>query len=199
MLFSIFPSYFPFLLFFLSCFRLFLFPFFIFCSICTVPDLETDRWKYYNCIIPGSCSALRFFLFLYMCLVLVQTKFQCPTTWTFCLRSFVMYRTKVIISLFEQQKLTSLNIRIASFLRVAAPCGFICLFLWVLYWFWQNFSVLRLKLSVWAALKGTGEITNMWKLTHEKPKLSILNIKIASSLRVAAPCGFFSFVCMCLV
>jgi hypothetical protein len=40
-----------------------------------------------------------------------------------------MYSTKVPISLFEQQKLTSLNIIIASFLRVAAPCVFsVCLY-----------------------------------------------------------------------
>ncbi len=90
----------------------------------TVPGLEIDRWKYYNCIIPESCSALRFFLFIFMCLVLVLTKFQRPRTWTFCLRGFVRYRTKVLISLFEKQKITSLNIRIASFLRVAAPWDF---------------------------------------------------------------------------
>jgi hypothetical protein len=35
-----------------------------------------------------------------------------------------MYRTKVLISNFEQQKLTSLNIRIASFLRVAETLRF---------------------------------------------------------------------------
>jgi hypothetical protein len=40
-----------------------------------------------------------------------------------------MYRTKVLISLFEQQKLTSLNIRIAAILRVAKPCGLsVCLY-----------------------------------------------------------------------
>jgi hypothetical protein len=33
----------------------------------TVPGLETDWWKYYNCIIPESCSTLRFFsVCLYM-------------------------------------------------------------------------------------------------------------------------------------
>jgi hypothetical protein len=46
-----------------------------------------------------------------------------------------MYRTQVLISLFEQQKLTSLNIIIASFLRIAATCGFICLSLYVLCWY----------------------------------------------------------------
>jgi hypothetical protein len=66
----------------------------------TVPGLETDRWKYYNCIIPESCSTLRFFLFVCMCLELVLTKLQHPKPWTFFLRGFVMYSTKVQISLF---------------------------------------------------------------------------------------------------
>jgi hypothetical protein len=35
-----------------------------------------------------------------------------------------MYLTGVLISLFEKQKLTSINIRMASFLIVVAPCGF---------------------------------------------------------------------------
>ncbi len=42
-----------------------------------------------------------------------------------------MYRTKVWLSLFEKQKLTNLNIRIASFLKVVAPCGFFCLSVYV--------------------------------------------------------------------
>jgi hypothetical protein len=42
-----------------------------------------------------------------------------------------MYSSKVQISLFEQQKLPSLNIRITSFLRVAAPFGFFCLSLYI--------------------------------------------------------------------
>jgi hypothetical protein len=42
----------------------------------TVPGLETDRRKYYNCIIPGGCNALWFCLFAFLCLVLVLTKFQ---------------------------------------------------------------------------------------------------------------------------
>jgi hypothetical protein len=66
-----------------------------------------------------------------MCLVLVLTKFQHPKTWAFCLRGFLMYCTKVWISLFEKQKRTSLNIRNASFLRVSAPCGFFCLIVFV--------------------------------------------------------------------
>ncbi len=80
----------------------------------TVPGLETDRWKCYNCIIPKSCRALRFFLFVCMCLLLVLTKFQCPKTLTFCLRSFVRYRTKVQVTLFEKQKLTSLELHHSS-------------------------------------------------------------------------------------
>ncbi len=46
----------------------------------TVPGLETDRWKCCNCIIPESCSALIFFLFVCMCLLLVLTKCQHPMT-----------------------------------------------------------------------------------------------------------------------
>ncbi len=116
------------------------------------PGLEINRWKYYKCIIPESCSALRFFLFIFMCLVLVLTKFQRPRTWAFCLRGFVRYRTTVLISLFEKQKITSLNIKIASFLRVAVPCDFFSLSVCVSCWYWQNFSILGLKLSVWVAL-----------------------------------------------
>ncbi len=41
----------------------------------TVPGLEIDRWKYCNSTIPEICCALRFFLFIFMCLVLVLTKF----------------------------------------------------------------------------------------------------------------------------
>ncbi len=134
---------------------------------CTVPSLETDRWKYYNCIIPESCSTLRFFLFVCMCLELVLTKLQHSEPWTLFLRGFLMYSSKVQISLFEQQKLTSLNIRIASFLRVAAPCGFVCLSLCVSCWYWQNFSNLRLKLFVWVALEDTAQ--------HQCAKINLVN------------------------
>jgi hypothetical protein len=118
----------------------------------TVPSLETDRWKYYNCIIPECCRAVQFFPFVSMCLVLILTKFKLPKTWTSCLRGFVRYRTKVQVSLFEKQKLTSLNIRIASFLSSVAPYSLSCLSVCVLCWYWQNFRVLRLKHSVWGAL-----------------------------------------------
>jgi hypothetical protein len=46
----------------------------------TVPGLETDLWKYYNCITPENCSTLQFFLFVCMCLVLILIKFQHPKT-----------------------------------------------------------------------------------------------------------------------
>jgi hypothetical protein len=76
---------------------------------------------------------LWFFLFVFMCLVSVLTKFQHPKALTFCLRGFVRYCTapKYKNSLSEKQKLTSLNIRIASFLRVAAPFGFLFVFYYV--------------------------------------------------------------------
>jgi hypothetical protein len=107
---------------------------------CTVPGLETDRWKYYNCIIPESCRAVQFLLFVSMCLVLVLSKFKLPKTLTFCLRGFVRYHTKVQVSLFEKQKLTSLNIRIASFLSAVGPCSFSCLSVCVFCWYWQKFQ-----------------------------------------------------------
>ncbi len=34
----------------------------VLCEPATVPSLETDWWKYYNCTIPESYSALQFFL-----------------------------------------------------------------------------------------------------------------------------------------
>ncbi len=93
-----------------------------------------------------------------MCLVLVLTKFQHPKTWAFCLRGFLMYCTKVWISLFEKQKFTSWNIILASFLRVAAPCGFFCLIVCVSLLLQTKFPCLRLKLSVWGALTGTAQL-----------------------------------------
>ncbi len=76
-------------------------------------------------------------------------QFCCATNNILTWNSFVRYLTKVQVSLFEKQKLTSLNIIIASFLRASAPCVFSCLSVCVSCWYWQNFRVLRLKISVW--------------------------------------------------
>ncbi len=58
----------------------------IYCMYSTWPRNWSVEILYCNYIIPE--SALRFFLFVCICLVLVLTKFQCPKAWTLCLRGF---------------------------------------------------------------------------------------------------------------